>query len=139
MKRVVYDKPEEVKAFFARQLGLKSTFPEASAIGLEQDGEIIASVVYDNYNKASICMHVAAVPGARWMTKEYLYAAFAYPFLQLKVEKIIGLVGSQNLVAQRFDEHLGFTVEAKVTNAHPEGDLLIYSMAKGDCRWLGKR
>jgi RimJ/RimL family protein N-acetyltransferase len=108
-----------------------------SAIGLiEDDGTILAGVLFDSYNGASCCMHVAARPGARWLNRGYLWTCFAYPFLQLKVKKLIGLVGANNLKARAFDEHLGFTLEATLTDAHPSGDLLIYSMTKDQCRWL---
>ncbi len=106
------------------------------AIGLERDGELIAGVLYDNYNGRSICMHVAAVPGSRWMTREYLRVCFDYPFNRAKVTKILGMVDSTNAPARRFDEHLGFTLESTIKDAGKDGDLLIYSMTRQQCRHL---
>jgi RimJ/RimL family protein N-acetyltransferase len=54
------------------------------------------------------------------------------------VQRITGLVGEGNAAARRFDEHLGFTLETKLTGAHPTGDLLVYVMWKHDCIWLEK-
>lgn len=102
----------------------------------EPTPRLLAGVVFDSYNKASVQMHVAAAPGARWMTKAYLWTCFHYPFEQLRVNKILGLVGSKNLAAQRFDEHLGFVLETALKDAHPDGDLLIYSMTRDQCRFL---
>lgn len=110
--------------------------PCACGIGLEQDGRLIAGVKFDNWNGASICMHVAAEPGCRWMTREMLFAAFDYPFNQLQARKILGLVSASNERARRFDEHLGFMLEATLTDAAPDGDLLIYSMTRQQCRFL---
>lgn len=100
---------------------------------------IIAGVSYDNYNGACMQMHVAAEPGARWLTREFLRICFAYPFKQCRVNKVIGLVGSGNEPARRFDEHLGFVLEATLKGAHPDGDLLVYSMDRAQCRWLNLR
>jgi RimJ/RimL family protein N-acetyltransferase len=65
-----------------------------------------------------------------------LQFCFYYPFVQLGCRRITGLVPSVNLAARKFDENLGFVLEATLKDAHPEGDLLVYVMHKGDCRWL---
>ena len=111
----------------------------ASGIGLEEDGRLVAGVKYDNWNGASVCMHVAAEPGAKWMTRGYLFACFDYPFNQLKARKVLGPVAASNAQARRFDEHLGFKVEATIADAAPDGDLLIYSMTRDHCRFLGMK
>jgi hypothetical protein len=81
-------------------------------------------------------MHVAAVPGARWMTREFLWVCFDYPFNQLRVNKILGLVDSTNVPAQRFDQNLGFVLEHSIKDAGKVGDLLVYSMTRQQCRFL---
>ena len=70
------------------------------------------------------------------MNREFLWFCFYYPFEQLRVNKILGLVESTNLEAQRLNEHLGFTLEATLKDAAPKGDLLIYSMKRDQCKWL---
>jgi len=109
--------------------------PYAVGIGLEKDGELIAGVKFDNWNRASICMHVAAI-GKQWMTRDYLWYCFHYPFVELKATKILGLVAESNRDARRFDEHLGFRLEYSIPDAHPDGALLIYSMTPDQCRFL---
>jgi RimJ/RimL family protein N-acetyltransferase len=136
-KKIIWNQPQRIADFVAGQLGLPMVSEAVAAIGLEaSSGELLAGVLFDNYNGASICMHVAAVPGKRWMTRDYLRASFAYPFLQLKVRKLLGLVSSANVVAQKFDEHLGFVLETALKDAHPNGDLLVYSMTREQCRWI---
>lgn len=108
-----------------------------TAIGLERDGKLIAGVVYEGYNPHNIWMHVAAEPGGRWLTRQYLYACFAYPFVQLKVDKVRGYVNASNTDARRFDEHLGFRPEAVLSGAAPDGgDVILYVMEKKDCRYV---
>ena len=115
-------------------------FPNrGSTIGLWEDGVgPIAACLYDSHNGASIVGHLSGV-GRKWMNREFLWFCFHYPFEQLKVNKILGLVESTNLEAQRLDEHLGFRLEATLKNAAPNGDLLIYSMTKDQCKWLSLR
>lgn len=121
----------------ARQEGAEWVPGSGHTIGLlDTDGLPIAVVAFDQYNQANINMHVAAVPGKRWLRKEYLWYCFHYPFIELGVKRITGIVASTNHAARKFDEHLGFTLEATLKDAHPDGDLLIYCMRKEQCRWL---
>lgn len=115
---------------------ISGKYDGSPCIGLMQGSYIIAGVMYDHWNGRSICMHVAAEHGARWMIRRYLWMCFDYPFVQLGVNKILGLVDSTNTAARRFDEHLGFQLEATINDAGREGDLLIYSMIRQQCRFL---
>jgi RimJ/RimL family protein N-acetyltransferase len=136
VKRIVVDSPERVGLFVAKKNAMQGNFANFSAIGLEEDGELIAGVVFNDFNEVSICMHVAATEGKRWMTREYLWLCFHYPFEQLKVRRITGVVEEGNHAARKFDEHLGFVLEASLKDAGKTGDLLVYRMFKEDCRFL---
>lgn len=136
MKRVVYGEDARVAQWVGDLVG-ENYAAGSAAIGLEQDGELIAGVVFDLYTGPSISMHVAAVPGKRWMTKDFLWRCFAYPFLQLQCNRITGLVRADNLVAQKFDEHLGFKREGLLRKAAADGtDYVLYGMLREECRWL---
>jgi RimJ/RimL family protein N-acetyltransferase len=137
MKSVIYGQNERFVRWFEEQVPDSEFDKSAVAIGLEQDGEVIASVVFDMYTGPSICMHVAAVPGRRWMTRDYLWRCFAYPFLQLKCNRITGLVREDNLVAQKFDEHLGFKREGLIRRGATDGtNIILYGMLRDECRFL---
>jgi len=101
--------------------------------------DIIAGVWFEGFNGANINMHVAAIPGKRWMTREYLWYVFHYAFEQCGARRITGLVEETNYAARKFDEHIGFKLETKLKDACPQGDLLVYVMRKEDCRWLNIR
>lgn len=138
MKTVIYGQDARVKAWVAPQVAETSFENTAVGIGLEQDGELIAGVVFNMYTGPGISIHVAAVPGKRWMTRDYLFRTFAYPFLQLNCFRITGLVRTDNLDAQRFNEHLGFKREGLLRRACDDGtDMIVYGMLKEECRWLG--
>lgn len=130
---------ERVFTFVAGRVPL-SRVEGMSAIGLERNGELIAGVVYEGFNGHNIFMHVAAQPGARWLTRSYLRACFAYPFEQCRVHRITGYVEANNLNARRFDEHIGFTEEARLRGAASDGgDAIIYVMYKKDCRYVDSK
>lgn len=140
MKSIVCDQPDLVGSWVARQMAEPHVeFSIHSAIGLMEDGQFLAGVVYDGFNGANIQMHVAARPGCRWLNRRFLHFAFYYPFGQLGCARVTGVVPSTNVEAQVFDEHLGFVLEARLPEAHPTGDLLIYRMFRRDCRWLNMK
>jgi RimJ/RimL family protein N-acetyltransferase len=138
MKSVVYGQDARVIEWVGQRVD-EDEFPSGSiGIGLEEDGELIAGVVFNMYTKAGICMHVAAAPGKRWMTKDYLWRVFAYPFLQLNCNRVTGLVREDNIVAQKFDEHIGFKREGLIRKGATDGsNIILYGMLKEECRWLG--
>lgn len=138
MKTVIYGQDQRICKWVGDRVDETDFGSGAVGIGLEENGELISGVVYNMFTGPSICMHVAAVPGKRWMTREYLWRAFAYPFIQLKCHRITGLVRVDNLEAQRFDEHLGFKKEGLLRRACTDGtDMILYGMLKDECRWLG--
>jgi RimJ/RimL family protein N-acetyltransferase len=101
----------------------------------KRDGEIIAAVLYQDFNGSNIFVHMAAEPGRRWGTKDFLYWTMHYPFVQLGAQRMTGWVEVDNIVAQKFDEHLGFKREAILKGAGQHGqDVILYVMHREDCR-----
>lgn len=109
-------------------------------LGLERDGELIAGVVYEGYNGTNVFVHVAAVPGKRWLNRDFLAYAFHYPFNELKVKRISAYIMANNLESIRGSEHLGFQLEATLEGAGQDGvDVLIYKMKREDCRYVAQK
>lgn len=136
MKTVIYGQDELVRNWVAERVH-EDRFSNEVAIGLEEDGQLIAGVVYNMYTGPSISMHVAAVPGRRWINRDFLWRAFAYPFLQLNCQRVTGFVREDNLDAQKFDEHLGFVREGLLRRACEDGqNMIVYGMLREECRWL---
>jgi RimJ/RimL family protein N-acetyltransferase len=137
MKTLVYGRDEEVAEWVGKRLD-EDNFCQTAAIGVEENGKLIAGVVYNLYNGPSICMHVAAEPGKIWLSKNSLFKFFAYPFIQLGCNRVTGLVRVDNIEARRFDEHLGFVQEGVIRKGATDGtDMILYGMLKEECRWLG--
>lgn len=105
-----------------------------TAIGLLKDDALCAGVLYEDWNGANVVCHIAA-EGA-WANRSFLWTIFDYPFGQLGVRRITAPVASVNHVSRKFVEHLGFELEATLSAAHPEGDILLYRITPDKCRWL---
>jgi len=125
-----------VGRWVAEQMNGSFSESTSTAIGLQKEtGEIIAGVMYENWNKRSVVAHMA-ITGR--ITKTYLGAIFRYAYEKCGVNKVILPVSSGNDKSNKFVKHLGFTEEARVKDADPAGDIIIYTLAKSDCRFLGQ-
>lgn len=133
MHRIIDQEKDRVGPWVMQRAGGFFHTDSMSAIGLEKDEILIAGVVYDSYRVRSICMHVACDQS---FTREFIWFAFYYPFEQLGVQKVIGLVESSNDEALDINRRLGFKREHTIENATPDGDLIILSMTKDQCKWL---
>ena len=106
-------------------------------IGLEKDGELIAGALYEGFNGQNVWAHLAGMPGKRWMTREFLWYGFHYPFNEMGVKRISGYVNASNTQARRLNEHFGYQEEARLTGAAPDGgDVILYVMWRENCRFL---
>jgi RimJ/RimL family protein N-acetyltransferase len=133
--RIVSD-PARVFAFCKERMPV-SLVAGMKGLGLERDGELVAGVLYEGFNRQNIWMHVAAEPGKKWLNKEFLRYCFHYPFVELGCKRVSGYVEASNADARRFDEHLGFQQEAVLQGAAADGgDVIVYVMRREGCRYL---
>lgn len=135
MKKIITGQDDRVAAFVAEHIGMTGKFGSCASIGLEEDGELIAGVIYTDYNGSNVCMHIAAI-GKRWCTREFLWFCSYYPFEQIGVKRVTGIVDESNRASINWGEKLGFTFEARLKDAGAHGDLLVYRLFKKDCRFL---
>jgi len=127
---------ERVGQWVANIIGIGYLANRSQAIGLEKDGEIIAGVIYEHYTGRSIMCHMA-FPNR--ITPKFINAIFDYAFNICKVEKIIGFTPAGNVKAQKLVEKMGFSTEGRIKDAYHDGDMMLNTMAKQNCRYLGKR
>lgn len=125
----------QVVSWVAEHMRRGEGYGLSQGLGLTENGGLIAGVVYNEYNHVNMNMHVAAI-GKRWLTREFLWACFDYPFNQAGCRRITAFIEDENKEAIRFDEHLGFKYEARMKDAYINGDILLYVMRREDCRWL---
>jgi RimJ/RimL family protein N-acetyltransferase len=107
-------------------------------IGLRDNGELVAAVCYDRITACDCNVHLASDGSKRWLNREFLAAGFAYPFIQLGLRRITGVVPRKNIQALKFDLHIGFEVEGLCRNALPDDDVYILGMLRENCKYLPK-
>jgi hypothetical protein len=103
-----------------------------SAIGVERDGKLVAGIMYTG---ASIAMHSRCDDPAH-VPRRFFFLIFDYPFNQLKVKRVTGIVSRANDKAIRVNTHLGWKYETTISDYFPDGDALVLIMRREDCRWL---
>lgn len=111
-----------------------------SAVGaVDDNGTPVWAVIYDHYEpEGSIQLHIA-IDNPKYVTRQAICSVFEYPFCQLGVKKVLGIVNSSNEAALTFDMRLGFQVEAIISDAYDMGSMYILSMTREQCRWLRGR
>ena len=140
VKRIL-DKPSDwprIAEFVANRIGYSRKTDNFTAIGLESNDNLVAGVIYSDFNGSNITAGIAG-DGKHWLTPEFLRFMFFYPFVQLGVKRITACVEQTNLVSQQFVTKLGFSFESRMERAGRTGDLLVYRMFPEDCRYLERR
>jgi RimJ/RimL family protein N-acetyltransferase len=137
MRQIILNQKERVAQFLIEQNAYKGQAVQYEAIGVEENGNLIAGVVYENYEKnARISLHCAGI-GKRWLSRQFLWMVFDYPFNQLNVNVIVNTVSSDNKDSIKFTEHCGFKEQTRIIGGASDGDLIIYTLYKKDCKWIG--
>lgn len=110
--------------------------PECDVCLSRVEGDrLLGGVIFQGYKGASIGIHVAGFD-PRWLDRDMLWIAFAYPFIQLGVTKLFGQIPSDNRKALDFNRKLGFIEEVRISGVYPDADLVVMSMTREQCRWL---
>mgnify|MGYP001569443438 CR=1 FL=1 len=107
----------------------------AVAIGLEENGELIAGCVYSEYRGHSIHISMASTT-PRWANRRTLAVFFGYPFLQLKCKRLTAYTGKSMANVRAFLTRLGFTQEGVIREGFADDDCVVYGMLSGECRWI---
>lgn len=100
-----------------------------------EKGELYGGVIFSGYTGASMNIHMAGFR-PNWCNRDMVWVAFHYPFVQLGVKKLFGQVGLHKPEVIAIDRRLGFKQEAIIKDVYPEGDMILLSMYREDCKWL---
>lgn len=138
MRGLVVGQKQWVAAWVAEQMGRKvEDWGRFNAIGLWEDGELIAGWVVNHFNWPDIALHVAVKPGSNWASRRFMKVVFGYIFEQLGCTRLTGSISSNNEVAKHLAVRLGGKLEGTLRRANPDGsDILLYGMLKEECRWI---
>ena len=103
---------------------------------VDDKGVPMWAIIFDNYEPGgSIHIHIA-IDNPKYVSRRAISDVFEYPFCQLGVKKVLGIVNSNNYAALSFDLRLGFHVEAIISDPYYMGDMYILSMKLKQCRCL---
>lgn len=145
-RRIVYGhlsqdwSDKELCQWAAGQIGAGGGFsPDARAMGIEIDGEMAAVTIWNCFELHNCLMSIASDNKKRWMTREFLFRSFAYPFLQLGLDRVTTKSDERNAPSIRLALHLGFTAEGRLRNAAGSGfDDIVFGLLKEECRWISR-
>jgi RimJ/RimL family protein N-acetyltransferase len=101
-------------------------------------GELLGGMIYTNFTGHSIGVHIAGFEDG-WINQDLLWVGFDYPFRQLGVKKIFGLVPESNSKALAFDMKLGFKIVSTIPDVFTDGGMVVLAMSAEDCRFLKMR
>jgi RimJ/RimL family protein N-acetyltransferase len=98
-------------------------------------GKIHAFAGFDHWREGSVHMHVW-LPGRA--SKTFVREVFKYVFETANKAVAFVEISAANHAASWLAGRLGFSIEARVPHAAAPGvDLIIMSMRRDECRWLG--
>lgn len=105
---------------------------------------LVGGVLFTDWNHGSVLAHFAIFQREGGIGRQLLWLAFQYPFVQLGVKKLIGLVPEWNINARNLDLKLGFKIEYKLDDIFNFPDptlngMYIMTMRKEDCKWLNMK
>lgn len=107
---------------------------KVAAIGQVKDDQLIAGIVYKDYNGRNVvtCMAIDAPP-----SREFWFAAFSHAFTALGCDRVTVTVEESNEKALGLNKHLGFTEESRMVGAASDGgDYIVMVMWARDCKQL---
>lgn len=112
--------------------------PEMTGVGIaDSEGKLKAAVAYDMFTGVggSVSLH-SRIDSPHFCTRTFLFHIFNYPFRELKVKKVFGIVDERKVKVIRFNTKVGFEIEGRLKNFFPNATAIVMSMREEDCKWL---
>lgn len=132
-RRIVFNDPA-VGAYVAREAECLYHPGTDATIGIVDDSGVVGGFIYTGNNGRSMSIHTAG-EGA-WLTRDLMWVMFDFPFNQLGIEKLFGVIAAANAKSLALALHAGFVVEAALDDFFPSGAAYIVAMHRTRCRWL---
>lgn len=136
MAELIYNDPARLKAWAAEKYPEAAVEGDTHAMGYEIDGQLVVVCLFNGFTPWECHMHVVSDGSRRWCSRGFLAAAFAYPFVQLGVQRVTALVPAKNTDALVLDLRLGFVPEGVKRAAYGDDDMVVLGMLRDNCKWL---
>jgi RimJ/RimL family protein N-acetyltransferase len=137
MRRFVTDDKERVAEWVGAHINRPWKWHGFYAMGVEEDDRLIAGVVFDSYAPNMRCSMHCAGEGRRWLSRTFLRMCFDYAFNQMGCRVVVNTVDSDNTDSLQFTTHTGFKEACRIKNGCGDTDLVILTLHREDCRWIG--
>lgn len=137
MSNLVFDQKFLVGEWVAHKVGQNADWGSFYAMGVERDGELVAGVVFNNYNGANATCHIAIDKFTKAIIPLF-EAVCDYAFNHCKLKRLTGMVPSNEPDILAFDKHLGFEEEFVMKDGAPGADMHVLVLWPDKCRWLRK-
>ena len=125
---------------------IKDRLPEVSpallgaymTLGVMKNDELVAACIYYEYSGFDMKFSFAAEPNVQWATRGVMQSMFAYPFKQLKVDRVTAVTSHENTRAQSVLRRLGFQLEGIIRKGFDgsKNGFLFGAIKKDIEKWL---
>lgn len=123
---------EALKAWLAEKLFDYRPGTGTVCVGVERHKRLCCVVAWDNWTGMDMEVAIAA-SSPLWATRQTIATLLAYPFLQVKVQRITAKVYKSNKRSRRFVEGLGFKHEGTHRHAGINLETIFsYGLTKAD-------
>ena len=103
------------------------------AIGDIKNDEIIAGVAFESQNKNAMWGHQYIIKPP---SKAFWINVADYIFNQCGCKRFSAIVEENNTKAIRLNQHIGFVIEATLKDAGNNGNLLVMTLWRDNCKIL---
>lgn len=129
--------PDVLGPWVVAGLGFKYHKDRYAVVGELKNGIPSVGVLYESYTGTNVNCHIRGV--GDWANRTVLAHIFDYPFNQLGVLRMTCFVRSDNEASIKMVQKMGFELECTLSQAIPDGDILIFRMFRENCKYLGNR
>jgi hypothetical protein len=122
-----------------REIGVQPCGDLQALFWVDAENNIEWVIGYTAFIGKTCQMHMVNLKGG-YTPKGLLFGAFDFPFNHCGLEKVFGIVNSNNIKAIEYDQKLGFKEALRFEGMHDDGgDLVVLHMNKADCKWIVER
>lgn len=133
-ERLIWDNPG-VEKWVAKKVGVSMWLGHYHSVGFYVGGVLKGAAVYDAFTPYECCLHLAIEDGIA-VPEFVLRAVFGYPFQQLKLKRLTGLVRADNDAAIQLAKRNGFVEEGRKRWGGGDCDEIVLGLLPEECQWM---
>ncbi len=135
-----------VWSFFNKELGMSYTedfrgclyVPDKFKGKVAQREDVALAIGYNSFRGNTCSIHIVVNDRENALNRRTLREIFEYPFIDCARTHVIAPVDSKNEESLTICRKGGFKEIYRFPEGADDGDLVIFSMSREECPWLGK-